>query len=205
MVGAKNIVLNGFVWTALHQRNMLVGRSVKHHLWPVLFKDLIHTGLIPHRADFHPQIQPISVYPHQFLLDIIGVIFVDIQYNQSTWMAHGNLPAQLTADGTAAPGHHHHLILQKVRYHRFVQLYRGSSQQILYLNIFHRREADLTVEHLVQTGEHPKATTSHLTDIENLCLLVRRYGGNCKNDLCNAILLNSRLNLFSTAHNPHAI
>ena len=120
-------------------------------------------------------------------------------------MTGGDLPTQLAADGPTATGHHDHLVLQEVGYHRFVQLHRSASQQVLYLNILHGGKANLTVEHLVKAREHSKAAARHLTDIENFRLLVRLNGRDGKNNLSNAILFYRRLNLISSPYNAHTV
>ena len=54
-------------------------------VWPVLFENIIHPVGIPHGTDEHFQIQ-IRIFSLQFLLDIIGIILVNIHNDQLFWI-----------------------------------------------------------------------------------------------------------------------
>ena len=89
---------------------MLMSRRVIHNVRPVCLKDFIHPPCIPHRGNEHRHIQR-RIGQTQFLLNIIGVIFVNIKNNQLFRLVRGDLTAQLASNGTAAAGYKHCLIL----------------------------------------------------------------------------------------------
>ena len=76
-------------------------RLLKHSLNPV--------G-IPDRTDKNRQIQ-IRKCPLQLLLQIIGVILVDVKYNQLLGPVSCNLAAQLASDGAASSCNKNDLVL----------------------------------------------------------------------------------------------
>ncbi len=92
---AEDIVLNRFGRRNLHQRNMFMRRRVEHDLRLILGKDAVHLRVITHGRDQSDQIQTVAVLDVQLLLDIIGVVFVDIHDNDPFGMVLSDLAHQL--------------------------------------------------------------------------------------------------------------
>ena len=108
LVGADDVVLDGLVGAFLHQRDVLVCRSVEHKLRPVGFHHMVQPDGITDRANDNLQIQ-LRMGAAQLHLNIIGIIFVNIQNNKLLRLRVGDLTAQLAADAAAAAGDQHHL------------------------------------------------------------------------------------------------
>lgn len=51
-LGAQEVVFYRFAGAGLHHGHVFVGRCVKDDGWAVLFHQLVHTALVPHRAHF---------------------------------------------------------------------------------------------------------------------------------------------------------
>ena len=85
---------------------MLVGGGVEHHFGAVVSEELAHPLPIPDGGNFYRQVQPPAVFVQQFLLDVVGVVFIDVHNDQPAGAVLDNLAAEFGADGTAAAGDH---------------------------------------------------------------------------------------------------
>ena len=82
---------------------MLVSRRVEDEVRPVMPNHPIHPAGIAHGADEYFQIQLREVAP-KLLLDVIGIVLVNVENNQHFRLGSRNLTAQLAADASAAAG-----------------------------------------------------------------------------------------------------
>ena len=80
-----------------------MGGRVENDLRPIDNKKLAQTLPVPDRGNLHHQIQAFSVKIGKLLLDIVGVVLVDIHDDQPLGVMLDDLAAQLGADGPAAP------------------------------------------------------------------------------------------------------
>ncbi len=78
-------------------------------IWAVSAEDILDTLCITYRGNQYYQIQ-CRILADQFLLDFIGIILINVYYDQLFRLMSGNLPAQLAADGPAATGDQYDLI-----------------------------------------------------------------------------------------------
>ena len=202
MICAENVILDGLLWAFLHQRDMLVGRRMEHDVRAIHLKQAVNFFLISHGGDLHPQVQPIAPYTPQLLLDIISIVFVNIQNDELLGLIFGDLTAKLAADGTAA-GHQNGLTLQEIRQDRRVQLDRLSAKQIFHLHILHRRHAHLAVHQLVDPRQAPYTAARFLADVQDLFLILGRRCGDGKDDLRDPLLFDHLGDLLPPADDGH--
>ena len=205
MVGAENVVLHRFGGAFLHEGHVLMGRRMEHHLGTVIVKELVNPLLFPDGGNLHPEVQGVAVFPQQLLLDVIGIVLVNVQDNQLPGVMPGNLPAQLAADGAAAAGDQHHLAGEKFGNRLRIQLHRSSAQQVLNGHVLHLGQAHLTVYQLVQSRQHPHPAGGFLAQLQNLRLGLGRGGGNGKDNLGNPIPLHRLENVIPAAYNGHTV
>lgn len=76
---------------------MLMGGGMIDQIGSVLGKKVFQSIPVSYGANEHGETQ-VGVIPAQFLLDVIGVVFVDVKENQVGRMESGQLSAQLAAD-----------------------------------------------------------------------------------------------------------
>ena len=187
-IGAEDVVLDGLVGAVLHQGDVLVGGGVEHQLRSVLGHDVVQTAHVPHGADEHLQIQ-LRMGVAQLHLDIVGVVFVDIEDDQLFGVAFGDLAAQLAADGTTAAGDHHHLAGDIPADLLQIHLNRVTAQQILQLHVPELADTDLAVDQL----EHPRhrlhPAAGLAADVQNLLAVLSVAGGDGEDDLIDLVLL----------------
>ena len=80
-ISTDDIILDGLTGADLHKGHMLVGRCVVDNIRAVLLKDLINSAAVPDGADDHLQVQA-GILLLQFLLDIIGIVFINIKNDE---------------------------------------------------------------------------------------------------------------------------
>ena len=105
--GAQHVVLYRLGRAYLHQRHVLVRRSMEHHRGVVGIKYLVQTLFIPDRADKHRDRDIAAVLLLQFHQQLVGAVFIDIKDEQLAGLEAHDLTAQLAADGTAAARYQH--------------------------------------------------------------------------------------------------
>ena len=88
----EHIVLYCFIGAVLHERDVLVGCCVINDLRPVLFENRVHTPCISHGSYDHTQIHR-RILAHKLLLNVIGVVFVYVKYNELLWVVRCYLTA----------------------------------------------------------------------------------------------------------------
>ena len=76
---------------------------VEDHVRMILLKNAVDAQLVAHRGDLHPEWKLPSISVQQLLLDVVGVVLVDIHDDQPLGVMLDDLAAQLGADGPAAP------------------------------------------------------------------------------------------------------
>ncbi|CDC74991.1 unknown [Candidatus Colimorpha enterica] len=105
---------------------------MKDYLRTVERKDRLHPANVAHRGYLDGKVKRASVFQDKLLLDIVCVVFVDIDDDQLFRRAGGYLPAELAADGAAAGDHDG---LSAVKCSRFAvgNADRLAEEQILYL------------------------------------------------------------------------
>ena len=79
---------------------MLVRRRVADNVGPVAVKDLHDTLPVAHGADEHDEVQ-LRVRAPQLHLDVVGVVLIDIENDETPRPLRRRLPAELTADAAA--------------------------------------------------------------------------------------------------------
>ena len=203
LVGADDVVLDGLVGAFLHQRDVLMGRSVEHKLRPVSFHHMVQPDGVTDRADDDLQIQ-FRMGAAQLHLNIIGIIFVNIQNNKLLRLRMGDLTAQLAADAPAAAGDQHHLAGNIA--HNFIQIDLDGfpAQQVLRIDLAQLADADLSVDHLENAGKHLYLAAGGGTDVQNFLPGLCGTVGNGEDDLADLVFFHSRGNVLTAAHNGNA-
>ena len=105
---------------------MFMGCRMVDDVRTISAEDILDSLRITYRSDQHHQIQ-CRILADQFLLDFIGIILINIYYDQLFRLVSGNLPAQLASDGPAATGDQYDLILHIVQDFFRIDLYRISA------------------------------------------------------------------------------
>ena len=106
-----NVVFYCFFRTAFHQWHMFMGCCMKDNLRMIFFKQRNQFCMIPNRGNFHKQRNLWTIGEKQFLLNIIGVVFIDI-YNDDFFGVIGhNLPDNFRPNRTATARNHTDFIL----------------------------------------------------------------------------------------------
>ena len=149
----EHVVADGLLRTGLHQGDVLMGGGVEHHVGFVGIKQQLQPPGVPDGADLHAEGQLPAVLVQQFLLDVVGVVFVNIKNDQPLGMMLDDLTAQLTANGTAATGDKNRLAGQQSRHGGNIQFNSVPAQQILDPHLPQLLADGLPVDQLQRTGQ----------------------------------------------------
>ena len=163
-------------------------------------ENLLYPVGIAHGCNEHHQIQ-FRILSDQLLLDIIGIILIDVQNNHLSGTMSGDLPAQLAADGAASPCNHYHLAADIIHDFLNIRPDRLSPQQILYLHFLQFGNRYFPVDQLVGSGNGAQLASRFLTYIQDLLpdLLIRRRNG--KNNLVDPIFCRGLQDPVSASYN----
>ena len=182
---------------------MLVSRCMEHQVRMIQAHDLVDTVGITDRTDQHQQIQ-IRMVSLKLHLNIIGIIFVNIQNDQLRRIGSCDLTAKLTADGSTATGNQNHLIGHIAHDLIGIDTNGLPAQQILGIHITQLTDADITVDHLINAGKCLHFATGGRTDVQNLLPGLCAAAGNCEDNRADLVTVHHSRNFFTATHDGNA-
>ena len=165
--GSEYVVLNRLIGTDLHERHMLMRCRMVDNIRPVRLKNGIDALRIADRSNEDGQLQLRKIL-QQLLLNIIGIIFINIHNYQMRRFMGCHLTAKLAADGTASAGYHNHFILHIAQNGIQIHADRLSSQKILHLHVTQLAHAHFTVDQLVHARQGTQLTACFLADVQDI-------------------------------------
>ena len=146
---------------------------------------------------------------HQKLvLQIIGVVFIDIKNDDFLRMEIRDLPAQLRADRTAAACYQYGFPLQIPADLLHVQMNFITAKQIQNINITDRRTAFrfiVTLKKLIQSRQSFEPASRFGTDAQDILLILFICIGNGKENLINIVANSHSGNAFPAADHLDAM
>ena len=164
---------------------------------------MAQSGTVTHRTNQHFEIQP-GIFTPQFLLQIIGVIFINIKYHQFARTENSNLTAQFAANGTAAPRYQYRFIVQVTTDFLCIQAYFITSKQIHNIHIAND-DVFVAFQNFVQSRYRFQLTPSTGTNIDDGPLVRIACRGNGQQDLVYVVPRSHTGNTISVAHYFHAV
>ena len=104
-MSAENVIFHSLDDIMLHQWNMFMRCCVKYNIRMIGAENIFKFSPVGYGTDFYLKGEHSPPISHdEFLLKIIGTVFINIQHNQHFGRHFCNLPAKLTPDGTTAAG-----------------------------------------------------------------------------------------------------
>ena len=100
LIGAHDVVLDGLVRAVLHEGDVLMRCSMENDFGLVRGDDGVDATGVSNGADERDEIER-GVVPTQLLLDVVGVVLVDIEDDELFGLVSRNLTAELGTDGSA--------------------------------------------------------------------------------------------------------
>ena len=205
VVGPDGVVLDGLAGAVLHQRHVLVGGRVEDDVRAVVPHHLFDAAAVADRSDEHHQIQ-IRVLVGELQLDGMGVVLVDVEYDQPLQVLHGGyLAAELAADASASAGNEDGLPLQGLPKLPGLHLDGLPAKQILYLDLLQVADGHLAEGQLIYARQGHELAVGHLADVQDLLPLLSGDAGQGHVDLADAVLLYGPGDLVSAAHHFHVV
>ena len=166
---------------------MLVRRRVADNVGPVAVKDLHDTLPVAHGADEHDKVQ-LRVRAPQLHLDVVGVVLIDIENDETPRPLRRRLPAELAADAAAAARDEDGLAGDVSGDLVKVDLHGLAAEQVLNVHLADLLDAHLAVGELADAGQRAQGAGRIVTAVEDLELLLPGRRGNGKDDLVDAVL-----------------
>ena len=114
---------------------MLVGCSVENYFWVILLENLVHAEVVANTCDKRHEVQALPVFHDQFLLNIVGVVFVDINDDDHLRIVLGNLAHQFATDTTTTAGHHTNLVFDVGANVLVIEFNGVSTEQVFDLDV----------------------------------------------------------------------
>ena len=206
MIRPENVVLHGLFGVVFHQGDMLVRRGVENDVRAVSVRDAVDLRLVPHGGDLHAEVQRRPVDAQKLLLDVVGVVLVDIQDDQPLRRVCGDLPAEFAADGAAAAGYQYGPSPDKGVDGRGVKPHRLTAQQVFDAHGFQVLHARVRHAESLADGGHGEHLPSGLrTEREHLAAVLHARSGYGENDLGDAVFFRRGAYPVPPAHNRHAV
>ena len=184
---AAHVVLHGLGGAVLHQRHVLVRRRVEHHVRPILREHRLQPLPVADGADQHLGVQRAAVLLAQLVEQLVGVVLVDVEYDQPLRGEARDLAAQLGADGAAAARHQHRAVGQVAADRVHVQLHLVAAEQVGDVHVAHRAHLGLAVHHLGQHRHVAQLAVRLGADVHDPALVHRAGRGNGDDDLVDGV------------------
>ena len=101
LIGSYHIVLDRLTGAVLHQRYVLMCGCMIYDLRLIGFKYPVDPFAVTDGADQYLQVQ-VRITGLQLLLNVVSVIFINVENHQKLWLMTCDLTAELASDRTAA-------------------------------------------------------------------------------------------------------
>ena len=147
---------------------MLVGGGVEDDLRAVELHQLPHLLAVAHRGNLNFQVELAAVLHLQLLLQVVGVVFIDVDHHQLFGVALGNLAAQFRTDRAAAAGDHDHLAAQKIEHFLIVKDDALAAEQIVDLDVAHILAEVAALHRSEGIGQHLDVAVQGGAHLQNL-------------------------------------
>ena len=134
VVGAEHIVFNRLAGRGFHQRHMLVGGSVEHHIRVKFRKHFVQPLGVPHGTDAHIYIYLAVIFLVECIEQLKGAVLVNVKDHDLVRVVPGYLHTDLGPDGATAPGNQN-CFADQVAADLFVQSHLRAGQQVGDLHI----------------------------------------------------------------------
>ena len=204
IICTDHIILDRLVRTVLHERHMLMRRSMIYDIRMISLKYILNTLLVTHGCNQCFQIQ-FRIFFLQLQLYIISIVLIDVYYDELLRLVQRHLAADLASNRAPASGHKDDLVSDIVPDFLHVEIHRLSSEKIFDTYVPQHGDVDLLIDHLIDPGEHLDLACCLLTDVKQLSALLVIQCGNRDDDLLDIITLCHLRNALFTSHDGNPL
>ena len=201
---AEDVVFDGLVGACLHERNVFVRRRVEDDLRPVLCKDVLYLAAVAHAADEHQQVEPRHIV-QKFLLDVVGVVLVDVEDDELFGSMGRDLTAELAADGAAPARYKHHALLDDLQNFAQVDFHLLAAEKVGDLHGAHLLHHCLARDELIDTGQNFDLAARGDADLVDAVDARFGRGGHGDEDLLDGVFLGDAPDVLRAADHFHAL
>lgn len=205
VIGAEDVVLDRLAGAVFHQGHMLVGGRMEDDRRLVLLHHGFETHDIPDRTDQDLEVETWAILAEQFLLQLVGIVLIDVEDDQAARFERQDLAAELRTDRAAAAGDHDHLVFQVTGNVHGIKDDFFAPEQILDLDFLDIGDAHFAVNDLRQHGQHAQGAAGFGADVDQFAHGLARSAGNRQNDLVNSVFPDGSLYGLASADDRHMV
>ena len=209
---ADDVILDGLHGVCLHERHVLVRGGMEHHLGLVLLENLVHAEVVAHARDKRHQVQLAAIFHHEFLLDFVGVVLVDVDDYHLLGAVFCNLAHEFAAYASATASDHAHLALDKVADVPVVELDGRAAQKVFHLDVsnlaykIRRTVANLRgIDKRADKRQHLHREPSLAAKVQDNLAVLGRAARDGKDNLLYALELGDFRDVARTARNQDSV
>ena len=148
----------------LHQRDVLVCRSMEHHLRTELPEHVVESRLLPHVSDHRDEVNALEPLL-KLEAEVVHRGLAVVEQDELLRTERGELAAQLGADGARGAGHHHGLAAEVLDDRVHVKPDLITAKKVLDLHLADRRLHDPAVDDLVDRWGHEHLHAGLLAEV----------------------------------------
>ena len=187
-IGADGVILDGLAGRILHKGDVLMGSGMVDHVRAVGGEDLVKTAAVTHGADEGDEVEG-GVFITELKLDVVGVIFVNIEDDELLGIVRGNLTADLAADGATTTRDKDDLAPDEGIDLFHLDLDGLTAEEVFNSHILEGGDTDLIGDELIHAGELLDLAAGLGADIQNFTAGFHIGGGNGEKDFIYFIFL----------------
>ena len=147
-LGAKHVDKHGFVSVLLHERHMLVGCSMEHHLRMVSLKDHSHANWVFHVGDNESHLVAhlleIGCVVH-LKLEVVHRRLGLVEHDEFGGVVMHHLTANLASDGTGSTRDQYHFVIDFAGHVFLAELDGCAAQEVFNLDVFNLVGLDFSI------------------------------------------------------------
>ena len=204
LVGADGVVLDRLARAVLHEGDVLVRGGVIDDLGAVVLEDLPDAAAVADGSDQGLQRQ-VRILLTQLVLDVVGVVLVDIEDDQAGRAVSCDLAAEFAADRTAAARDEDGLAVDEVEDFVHVGADGFPAEEVLHGDLLHLAGGDFAGHELVHAREVLQLAVGLLADVQDVAALFSGGAGDCQVDLLDVVFLDVLQDRVAAADDRDAV
>ena len=201
--GAQRVVAQRRPGIALlHQRHVLVGRGVEHHLRPPALHHAADLQRVLHVGHQAYQLQRRELLG-QLLFDGVEVELAQLHQHQPRRPLARHLAAQLCTNAAARPGNEHRAPAQHARQTGFVQRHRVAAEQVFGFDVAHAGDLQTRAQ-FVGAGHRQHMQAGARRALQQLALGRAPQRGQRHHQVGGGVVQHGVIHAGQRAHDGHA-
>ena len=203
VIGAEDVVFDGFERGVFHEGDVLVRGGVKNDGGVVGFEEGFHAGFVADGADDGFDVR-VGVVAGEFHLDVVEVVFVDVEDDEGFGVVGDDLAAKFGADGATAASDEDDLAVDEVLDAAVVEFDGVAREEVFDFHLAEGAEGALADDEVFLGREGADFDVRVVADFENLAALAGLDFIDGENNFVNVELFDEAGDVFAVADDADA-